>query len=400
MEYTEVNQDDQLGEMIDVIAKSNLVGFDTEFVAEDCYQPDLCLLQLSTRDRIFIFDPKAFDRVDDLWSLLTDGERTVIVHAGREETLFVQRATGKSMPKVFDVQVAVGFLGGEYPASYGKLLQRFLNINVPKGETRTDWRKRPLSRAQLDYAALDVLHLPELYDILHARLEETGRLGWLDNELAGRQQALVEFTRQESWYRISGVQSLQGQQLAIVRELWKWREERAQTKNMPARRVLRDDLIVELAKRGYSDKKQISQIRGLHHTGFQRFLPDIAQCVRNGKKAEVPETPWGGRSKRLRPPALLQQFLTAAMSFLCRNNEIAPAIVGTSDDVGRLASYWLAGRQLDEEHDDYPNLLRGWRKDFVGDPLHEIFLGKRALRVADPNSDMPLSLCDAEQLQG
>ncbi|MEC8555776.1 MAG: HRDC domain-containing protein [Planctomycetota bacterium] len=399
MEYTEVNQDDQLGEMIEVIAKSNLVGFDTEFVAEDCYQPDLCLLQLSTRDRIFIFDPKAFDQVDDLWSLLTDGGRTVIVHAGREETLFVQRATGKSMPKMFDVQVAVGFLGGEYPASYGKLLQRFLNINVRKGETRTDWRKRPLTRAQLDYAALDVLHLPELYDILRARLEETGRLGWLNYELTGRQQALVEFTRQESWYRISGVQSLQGQQLAIVRELWKWREERAQTKNMPARRVLRDDLIVELAKRGYSDKKQISQIRGLHHSGFQRFLPDIAQCVRNGGKTEVPETPWGGRLKRLRPPALLQQFLTAAMSFLCRNNEIAPAIVGTSDDVGRLASYWLAGRQLDEEHDDYPNLLRGWRKDFVGDPLHEIFLGKRALRVADPSSDMPLSLCDAEQLQ-
>ncbi|MEM7478109.1 MAG: HRDC domain-containing protein, partial [Planctomycetota bacterium] len=399
LEYTQVNDVSQLRDCIRVLAQSSLIGFDTEFVAEDCYQPDLCLLQLGTRENIFLVDPKCFDSLDELWELLTDGRRTVIVHAGREEILFVQRATGKSIPRLFDVQVAVGFLGGEYPASYGKLLQRFLNINVPKGETRTDWRKRPLSKAQLDYAALDVQHLPELYDILKERLEGLGRLGWLQNELEGRQQALVEFTQQEGWCRISGVQSLHGNQLGVVRALWRWREDRARTKNMPARRVLRDDLIVELAKRGYSDKKQIAQIRGLHHAGFQRFLPEIAQCVREGSQAEVPETPWAGRTKRVRTPALLQQFLTAAMSFLCRNNEIAPAIVGTSDEVGRLVSYWLRGKELSEDHSDFPNLLRGWRKDFVGDPLYEIFLGKRALRVEDPSSEMPLSLCEVDSEQ-
>lgn len=396
LEYVFVDSEEQLAVTEEKLAASDLIGFDTEFVAEDCYQPDLCLLQFSTRDEIFVVDPKALPELDCLWQLMVDGDRTVIVHAGREETLFTQRATGKSMPRPFDVQIAVGFLGGEYPASYGKLLQRFLNVVVPKGETRTDWRKRPLSKAQLDYAALDVQHLPELYDLLKAQLQEMERLKWLEDELESRQQTLVEFTNQESWHRISGAQSLRGQQLGVLRELWRWREDRAQSKNMPVRRVLRDDLMVELSKRGFSDPKRISQIRGLHHSGLQRFLPEIGDAVKRGFEVDAPKAPWSGRSKGGRPPALLQQFLTAAMSYLCRSNQIAPAIVGTSDDVGKLASYWINRRDLPETHAEYPNLLRGWRREFVGDPLYEIFIGRSALRVQDPHDEMPLSLCKIE----
>lgn len=396
MNYTVVSEDDQLPRLLESIEASDLVGFDTEFVAEDCYQPDLCLLQLSTREDVFIVDPKSIQDLGPVWNTLVDPQRTVIVHAGREETLFVFRTTGVAVPKLFDVQVAVGLLGGEYPASYGKLLQRILGENVPKGETRTDWRKRPLSRAQLDYAALDVLHLPELFDRLTSQLKELGRLGWLEDELTRRQANLIRTQEQEGWFRMSGVQSLQGKQLSIVRELWNWRDQRAQTKNMPARRVLRDDLIIELAKRGSSDARKISQIRGLHHPGFQRFIPEIADCVSRGLPAPTPETPWSRLSKRPRPPGLLQQFLTAAMSYLCRTKSIAPAIVGTSDDVGKLASYWLQGTRLNEEDESFPNLLRGWRAEFVGKPLYEIYSGKKALRVQNPRDEMPLSLCDLD----
>ncbi|MFK7735552.1 MAG: ribonuclease D [Pirellulaceae bacterium] len=394
-DFTLVEDQAEYQAMLPVLEASDVIGYDTEFVAEDCYQPDLCLVQLSTRDSIFVVDPKAVD-MSAAWDLLVDGERLVIVHAGREETLFVQKATGKSMPRLFDVQVALGLLGGEYPASYGKLLLRILDINVAKGETRTDWRKRPLSQDQLNYAALDVLHLPELYDVLKSQLADQGRLAWLEDEIQARQIALRHFTQQESWVRISGIQSLRSKQLGVARELWSWREERAKSKNMPARRVLRDDLIVELAKRGLTDEKRIAQIRGMHHSGFQRFLPDIARCVRNGLSAPVPEAPWAKRMRRTKPPALLQQFLSAAMSYQCRSHSIASSIVGTTDDVGRLAGYWIDGKSLDEEHDDFPNLLRGWRREFVGDPLRDIFLGRRALRVQDPHNDMPLALCDID----
>ncbi len=396
MNYRLVSTTEQLSHLVAAIEEADLVGMDTEFVAEDCYRPDLCLLQISTRSEVFIVDPKSFEDLSRVWELLTDGGRTVVVHAGREEILFAYRATGKSIATLFDVQLALGLMGGEYPASYGKLLLRILGENVPKGETRTDWRKRPLSNAQLDYAALDVLHLPQLYDALSEQLTKAGRLEWLKDELIRRQANLVDSQVQEGWHRMSGVQSLHGKQLGVVRELWMWRDQRAELKNMPARRVLRDDLIIELAKRGSADAKKIAHIRGLHHPGFQRFIPEIAECVALGLNAETPAAPWNGQNKRPRPPALLQQFLTAAMSYLCRTHNIAPPIVGTSDDVGRLASYWLSRVELDESDPEFPQLLRGWRAELVGEPLHHIFSGKRALRVQDPQDEMPLSLCDIE----
>lgn len=395
MDYTLVTEDQQLEAVLKSVSAAEVIGMDTEFVAEDCYQPDLCLLQVSTRDEVFIVDPKSLTDIGPLWELMVDGQRKVIVHSGREEILFAYRATGKPIPQLFDIQVATGLLGGEFPASYGKLLQRFLGETAPKGETRTDWRKRPLTTAQLDYAALDVLHLPQLLDILTDQLKTAGRLQWLEDELQRRQGNLIATQAQEGWFRLSGVQSLHGKQLAIVRELWLWRDQRAVQKNMPARRVLRDDLIVELARRNVSDPRKISQIRGLHHSGFQRFLPEISECISRGAKLPPPTAPWIGQNKRPRPPALLQQFLTAAMSYLCRTESIAPAIVGTSDDVGRLAAYWLHGAPLDETDEEFPSLLRGWRADLVGMPLKSIFDGKRALRVVDPSNDMPLGLCDA-----
>lgn len=395
--YTLIEEDSQLPGLLNEIGKSDVVGFDTEFVAEDCYRPDLCLLQISTRTAVFIVDPRALSDLGGLWNALVDPARVILVHAGREEILFAYRATGHTFPKLFDVQVALGLLGGEFPASYGKLLQRVLGQSLSKGETRTDWRKRPLSTAQLEYAALDVLHLPELFDALTAQLLERGRYEWLNDEVARRQRNLIAAQLREGWPRIGGVQSMHGRQLSVARELWLWRERRAEQRNMPARRVLRDDLIVELARRGSADPKKISHIRGLHFPGFQKYIPEIAECIDRGLSGPVPASPWSGTMKRPRPPALLQQFLTAAMSYLCRTHGIAPAIVGTSDDVGRLASYWLdpsaKPSSLDDEEEPL-TLLEGWRGELVGKPLYEIFRGKKAMRVQDPTDEMPLILCD------
>ena len=398
LNYTLVENDSQLPELLAAIEQSDLVGFDTEFVAEDCYKPDLCLLQISTRDHVFIVDPKSMSDLQPLWLLMVVPERTIVVHAGREEILFAYRATGSTFPKLFDVQLALGLLGGEFPASYGKLLQRLLGESLSKGETRTDWRKRPLSTAQLDYAALDVLHLPKLYDALKHQLTSIGREQWLTDEVERRQRNLIAAQLREGWPRIGGVQSMHGRQLSIVRALWLWRERRAEQRNMPARRVLRDDLIVELARRGTADPKKISPIRGLHFPGFQKFIPEIAEAIEAGLAAPIPVSPWSGAMKRPRPPALLQQFLTAAMSYLCRVHGIAPSIVGTSDDVGRLASYWLdptTTPDLDDE-DEPLALLDGWRGELVGKPLYDIFSGRKAMRVQDPQDDMPLVLCDID----
>lgn len=392
LNYKLIEQQQQLPELIAAVAASPVIGFDTEFVAEDSFRPDLCLIQVSTAHEIFLLDPKAVKQLDEFWSLLIDPARKVIVHAGREETLFVYRATGKTMPGLFDIQLAVGILGGEYPASYGNLLNRVLGKVLEKGETRTDWRARPLSESQLEYAALDVLHLPQLYRVIEQNLIDKNRLDWFREEILRRQNALIETQQREAWHRIGGVQSMRGRQLAVVRALWRWREQRAEQRNMPARRVLRDDLLLEVAKRSWTDPAKIATIRGLHHPGMQRLLPEMAACVSEGLAGPEPIWPGQRASKRARPPALLQQFLTAAMAYICRCNNIATAIVGTSDDVRDLIVYWLDGGE--DGGGEVPSLLQGWRGELVGKALHDIFTGRKALRVLDPLDDMPLGLCD------
>ena len=393
MKYCLIDNADQLPQVYSAIQSATVDGLDTEVVAEDCFRPDLCLVQVSTESSVFIVDTRASVELAEFWSLFVDPQRTVVVHSGREEILFVFRETGQTIPNLFDVQVALGILGGEYPASYANLLSRMLGINLDKGETRTDWRPLPLSADQLHYAALDVLDLPRLHAKLVKELESLGRLQWLSDDLERRQRELIETHLSEGWHRIGGVQSMRGRQLAIVRELWRWRERIAEQRDMPARRVLRDDLIVELAKRGSADPKKIASIRGLHHTGLQRMIPDLASSVAKGLAAEELHLPWSGNSKRNRPLPLLQQFLNAAMAYLCRCNKIAPSIVGTSDDVRELITYWL--NEADGEQESLPSLLVGWRGQLIGQPLHEIFLGRKALRVNNPLDDMPLVLCDA-----
>ena len=394
VKYHLIDQNQQLARLLSAMRGADLIGMDTEFVAEDCYRPDLCLLQIATRDEVFLVDPLSITQLDEVWQHLLDPKHQVVVHAGREEVLFAYRAMGRPIDRLFDVQLAVGMLGGEYPSSYGKLLQRVLGQNASKEETRTDWRRRPLTDSQMEYAALDVLHLPALHDALRSQLDSLGRIQWIENELRQRQINLISYEQAESWTRLPGIQTLSGRQLAIVREVWLWREKRAQHKNMPARRVLRDDLIIELARRGSADPKKISHVRGLHHSGLQRFVPELAECVSRGQGGDIPALPWAAQQKRPRPPVLLQQFLTAAMSYLCRSNQISPAIVGTTDDVGRLASYWMSGQKLPESDEQFPNLLRGWRAEMVGKPLYEIFAGRRTLWVQHPQDEMPLALCD------
>ncbi len=392
MKYRFIDNDNELSQVRSEIGNAGVIGLDTEFVAEDCFRPDLCLVQVSTVDSIYVIDPRTISQMSEFWELFVTPHRTVIVHAGREEILFVFRQTGRTIPKLFDIQIAAGILGGEYPASYANLLYRMLGVTLNKGETRTDWRRRPLSTDQLEYAAMDVSDLPRLHGMLVQELDALGRSQWMEDEIRLWQQDLITSFQSEGWHRIGGVQSMRGRQLAIVRELWRWRERVAEQRDMPARRVLRDDLIVELAKRGSADPKKIGNIRGLHHAGLQRMIPDLAKCVADGLIASEPRLPWSSTSKKYRSSALLLQFLNAAMAYLCRCNKIAPAIVGTSDDVRELITYWLNAKE--DSQAPLPSLLVGWRGELIGRPLHEIYTGRKALRVNCPMDDMPLELCE------
>ncbi|MBN01686.1 MAG: ribonuclease D [Planctomycetaceae bacterium] len=363
------------------------IAFDTEFVSEDTYRPDLCLIQVAAEGVLAVIDPKEVDSVAPFWDVLAGGEHETIVHAGREEFRFCLHDTGKWPAGLFDTQIAAGLIGLEYPAAYGKLLSKLLDRSLAKGETRTDWRRRPLSDRQIEYALQDVLYLEELYESIDAKLQKWNRRAWLDDEMKQWQQELENFENRENWRRVSGTSGLSEKAMVIVRELWRWRERQAQQQNRPPRRVLRDDLIVELARRGKSEVKQIQAIRGIDRTVAKRHFPEIAEAIRAALELPKSEWPKIKRSRTSNQPSLVGQFIATALSTVCRTQNLAPSLVGTVQDVRDLVDYRLS----QSADDEVPALATGWRSEVVGRTLDDVLEGRTAIRIRDPKSDNPLS---------
>ena len=393
MKHQYISNTGELEKFCESIADKQIVAFDTEFVSEDTYAPQLCLVQVAAGDHLAVIDPLAVDDLSPFWQLLTDGGRTTLVHAGREEFRFCRRDTGKRPSGWFDVQIAAGMVGLEYPAAYGALISKLLDKTLPKGETRTNWRRRPLSDRQIEYALQDVLYLEKLRELLLHRIDKLERRSWYECELEDWQRDLELFDDKEQWRRVSGINGLSSRALAIVREVWRWRNAEARERDRPPKRVLRDDLIVELARRQSAEVKHIQSVRGLDHRHLKRSLPIIAEAVQRALELPSSECPRPPANSRNRPHLnLLGQFLNAGLASVCRGAKIAPSIVGTVQDGRDLIAYRL------KSSDKEPSLARGWRAQVVGPVIDDLLAGRLAIGVTDPLSDQPLSFVKTAQL--
>ena len=191
----------------DDVAASPHVGFDTEFVGEDTYVPHLCLIQVATANALYVLDPFDCGPLDEFWQLIADPSRLVVVHAGREEVRICQGAIGRPPANLFDLQIAAGLVGLGYPLGYGPLVGSVLKKRLSKGETLTDWRRRPLSQEQIRYAFDDVRDLLALWKRIDEKLTALGRSGWAKEEFAafiGR--ALRDGGEAERWRKSEGRQ--------------------------------------------------------------------------------------------------------------------------------------------------------------------------------------------------
>jgi ribonuclease D len=385
LSYHHIATPEQLAEFIPRLADVDTIAFDTEFVSEDTYRSDLCLIQVAVGDELAVIDPLGTGEVAAFWEAIASGPHETIVHAGREELVFCLAATGRRPSRLFDIQIAAGLVGYEYPAGYGALLGKVLGERPQKGETRTDWRRRPLTRQQIEYALDDVRYLPAMRDRLSAKLAALGRLEWMQSEMSAWQDEVEAARTAERWRRVSGTNGLSARSLAIVRELWRWRDAEASRRDSPVRRVLRDDLIVELAKRRSADPKQIRAIRGMERGDLQRLLPKLAEHI--ALALELPESELPRTERRETPNQLnlLGQFLSSALTSICRTAEIAPSIVGTASDVRELIAF-----RLGYGGDEPPHLARGWRAEIVGQLIDDLLAGRKSIRIADPESDHPL----------
>ena len=384
-----VTTERQLAALCERLAACQTIAFDTEFVSEHTYRPQLCLVQVAAGGELSVIDALAVGDLAPFWEVLAAPGHETIVHAGREEVGFCLAAVDKPPAGLFDVQLAAGFIGMEYPAGYGNLISKLLAVTPRKGETRTDWRRRPLSDRQIDYALEDVRHLAPLRDKLHARLVELDRVHWFESETAVFLTEIDESRRRERWRKVSGSSGLSARSKAIVRELWLWRDREAARRNCPVRRVLRDDLIVELAKRRSADPKQVRAVRGMERGDLVRLLPGLCQAIETALSVPDEACPGIVRREASSQLTMLGQFLSSALGSICRAAEVAPSLVGTANDVRDLVAYQLGEYESDDRQP--PLLAQGWRAEVVGQLLDDLLAGKVSIRIRDPRAEQPFA---------
>ncbi|MCE9630262.1 MAG: HRDC domain-containing protein [Planctomycetia bacterium] len=386
-DFEVLTTDSQVRDLVDRLSRHSHLCFDTEFVSEHTYRSQLCLVQVAAPGILAAIDTLSARDLEPFWRLLAEPGRTTVVHAGREELGFILHAIQGRPSSLFDVQVAAGLIDHDYPAGYASIVRRFLNLPTNKGETRTDWRQRPLTQAQLEYAVDDVRHLEELWRTMEGKLESLGRMDWMRQEMADWQDDVEESFIRKRWRRVSGLNGLSRRELAVARELWHWRDSVAEQRDMPPKRVLRDDLLVELCKRKSADERQISAIRGMQRSDLRHILKGLSDAIARGLAVPEQECP-GGERHRAPPPqlAMLGQFLATAVAGMCRSMQLAPALVGTSSDMRDLLAFKLG--YFDEERE--PLLASGWRAEVVGSLVDDLLAGKAALRIGDVRSHDPL----------
>lgn len=387
MSHESITTPSQLADLCGRLRGQARIGFDTEFVSEDTFRPELCLIQVVAEGVLAVIDPQRVGDLTEFWEVLADGSHVTLVHAMREEVSFSLTAIGRPPANIFDTQIAAGLCGPDYPAAYGNVVTRYTGHKANKGEQRTDWRKRPLTKDQINYALEDVRYLFALHDAMLQKLTKLGRLEWLAEEHEKYYADLLVARTQPRWRRVSGIGNLPTRSLAIVRELWQWRQQEAERRDLPPRRVLRDDLLVELAKRKMDSPDKIRAVRGMMYGQLKNSLNDIAACVKCGLTAPLDDIRGQGRTMAPAQVSLLGQFLTPAITSICHKANVAASLAGTASDVRDLIAFRL-GYELESE--DPPILASGWRAELIGHLIEDLIAGRKSIRIGDPESDHPL----------
>ncbi len=388
MNYEFIDSDQALTDWCAAAAGARRIAFDTEFISERSFRPQLCLIQAAVDGELSIIDPLDISDLTPFWNALADGGHTTIVHAGREELSFSLRATGRHPASLVDLQIAAGLVSTDYPAGYSSLIWKILGHKLHKHETRTDWSRRPLSSRQLQYALDDVLYLETLYDKLLESLAKLDRSSWFSDEMADWQAEIEIATTGERWQRVGGISNLAPRSLAIVREVWRWRETMAERRDTPVRHVIRDDLIVELARLQSTDANRISNIRGLDRRDLTRAMPHLLEAIQLAIDLPDEECPRLQRSDSPSQLQLVAQLLSSILNSVCRAASISVGLVGTVQDVRDLVAYHL---KVDRAGGRPPRLARGWRAEIVGKVLEDLLAGRTCIRIANPMSDDPLA---------
>ena len=375
MQESFIETPQQLQDFIHRVKHSPWLAVDTEFIRERTYYPRLCLIQVANDREAAAIDPLALDNLSPLKELLLDPAIEKVFHAARQDQEIFLNEWGALPRPVFDTQPAAALLGHGDQVGYGKLIQQVLKVELAKDHSRTDWSRRPLDKAQLRYALDDVIFLGQAYLKMKQALEKQGRLAWLKPEFdALTAEATYALNPMDMWKKVKGRQHLKGVKLAVLQALAAWREEQALARNLPRRWILKDDVLLEIARRAPANARDLEKIRGVDGNFIKHNAGDIIQRVQEA--LALPRDQWPQDRFRANRPTPEQEavldMLSAALRLIALEAGLSPQAIASRKDLAAL----LNGEEK-------AALLQGWRKQLAGIPLQELLQGKRRIKLDD-----------------
>lgn len=368
--YDYVDRADQLDGVIEALLTQPSYSLDTEFHREKTYFPKLALVQVAWDERLVLIDPLAVDLRP--FAAVLESPAVAVIHAADQDLEVLQLACGVLPGRLFDTQIAAGFLGLSTP-SLSTLYEHFLRVKVGKGDRLTDWLQRPLTAAQLTYAATDVLHLPEIHSLLTSQLEHRGRLQWALDECENQRVRLRgQRDPEEAYKRIKEARQLKGRSLAVVQAVAGWRERRAASLDIPVRYVLSDIAVLGIAQRPPRSRAELEKIRGfdrgLREDVVTALLAEVGRALDSTPRTSASTSVIAPLDRDLRPAVAL---ISAWISQMARDLEIDATLLATRGDLEQFLGGAAEAR-----------LATGWRAQLVGDPIRRLVDGQVAVAFA------------------
>ncbi len=366
-----------LEEACRLLAQSDFITIDTEFLRETTFWPELCLIQMASPEHEYIVDPmaKGLD-LKPFFELMANSAVTKVFHAARQDIEIIFHLGDLIPHPIFDTQVAAMVCGFGDSVSYDQLVQKVKNVHIDKTSRFTDWSRRPLSEKQLDYALADVTHLRDVYLKLKGQLEAEGRAEWLTEEMAILEsRETYDLPPEQAWQRLK-MRLRKPTELAVMQYVAAWREREARSRNVPRSRVLKDDAIYEIAQQQPKDTEALGRLRTIPK-GWERSSSGAAILEQVNAALALPKSEMPHLQRHTHAPEGTQsavELLKVLLRLTSEKHGVASKVIANSDDLEKIAA---EGEKAEVA------ALQGWRKELFGDLALKLISGGVGLRFVD-----------------
>jgi ribonuclease D len=378
---------DQLKEFCKKLESAEILAVDTEFVRERTYFHRIGLIQVSSGEHFAAIDPIALSDLTPLLELFKDPGKIKIFHAARQDLEILVRLCGQVIPPVFDTQVAAALVGWGTQISFAKIVHKALGKKIHKSETYTDWCRRPLSKSQIDYAIDDVRYLVPVYHRLVERLKKMNRLDWVKGETLAWEDpktfALPD--PHKRLLKIKNLRSLKPRNLTVLKELVAWREREAVKRDCLPKNIVKDETLLEIARKIPNNLKMLSEFRGFHHKELAKSGASILSVIE--KAMEILEEdfivlPEHNGYTTVRG---VEELLSAYVQIRSEELKIEPSVLADRKQIHSFVTHYEQKLNI-EDH----LLFQGWRKELIGAPMFSLLSGKVGLKI-DPSGQVCLT---------